>query len=306
MSVESLDVDVRPVAGRIGAEITGIRLDADLEPGVVQRIRQAVLEHKVVFFREQHHLDNESQVRFAEQLGTLTTAHPTVPGDGDAANVLPLDSTKGGRANSWHTDVTFVDRPPAFSILRGVTIPPYGGDTQWANTVSAYEGLAEPLRRLADQLWALHTNVQDYAGRTPQATEAELERHRVFVSETYETAHPVVRVHPETGERSLLLGHFVQRFVGFNDRDSSHLFRLFQDHVTRPENTVRWRWAPGDVAIWDNRATQHYAVSDYGDNPRKVHRVTVAGDVPVSVNGERSTAHKGDSSAYVGAEPVPQ
>jgi alpha-ketoglutarate-dependent taurine dioxygenase len=306
MSVESLDVDVRPVAGRIGAEITGIRLEADLEPDVVQRIRQAVLEHKVVFFREQHHLDNESQVRFAEQLGTLTTAHPTVPGDGDAAHVLPLDSTKGGRANSWHTDVTFVDRPPAFSVLRGVTIPPYGGDTQWANTVTAYEGLAEPLRRLADQLWALHTNVHDYASRTPQPTEAELERHRAFVSESFETAHPVVRVHPETGERSLLLGHFVQRFVGFNDRDSSHLFQLFQDHVTRPENTVRWRWAPGDVAIWDNRATQHYAVSDYGDNPRKVHRVTVAGDVPVSVNGERSIAHKGDSSAYVKAEPLPQ
>lgn len=301
MTADPIAHDVRPVAARIGAEITGIQLGGDLSSDDVALIRAALLEHKVVFFRGQQHLTNASQVRFAELLGTLTTAHPTVPGDTGAANVLPLDSTKGGKANSWHTDVTFVDRPPAFSVLRAVTIPPYGGDTVWANTVSGYEELAAPLRQLADQLWALHTNVQDYASRSPQASEAELERHKVFASINYETEHPVVRVHPETGERSLLLGHFVQRFVGLNASDSGHLFRLFQEHVTRPENTVRWRWSPGDVAVWDNRATQHYAVADYGDAPRAVHRVTVAGDVPVGVDGSRSVVRKGDSSEYVGA-----
>ncbi|MBQ6644651.1 MAG: TauD/TfdA family dioxygenase, partial [Saccharopolyspora sp.] len=119
-----------------------------------------------------------------------------------------------------------------------------------------------------------------------------------FVSTVYETEHPVVRVHPETGERSLLLGHFVQRFLGFGKSDTARLFDLLQSHVTQLENTVRWRWAPGDVAIWDNRATQHYAVDDYGELARKVSRVTVAGDVPVDVEGGRSVARRGDAAAY--------
>ena len=121
----------------------------------------------------------------------------------------------------------------------------------------------------------------------------------VFLSTVYETEHPVVRVHPETGERTLLLGQFVRQILGVPAADSRHLFDLFQRHVTRLENTVRWRWSPGDLAIWDNRATQHYAIDDYGDLPRRMHRVTVAGDVPVGVDGQRSLARAGDASAYL-------
>lgn len=303
MSNPNIDVDVRPVTGRIGAEITGVRLVPDLGEAVVARIRDALLRHKVVFFRGQQHLTDDTQVEFARLLGALTTAHPTVPGTENSANVLPLDATEG-RANSWHTDVTFVDRPPAFSVLRAVTVPPYGGDTVWANTVAAYEELDPVLRELAESLWAVHTNVHDYADRRRKATDAERKRHEKFISTQYSTEHPVVRVHPETGERALVLGHFVERFLNQGRGDSTRLFDLLQSHVTRLENTVRWRWSPGDVAIWDNRATQHYAVDDYGDTPRKVHRVTVAGDVPVSVDGRHSVARAGDSSEYTGKAPA--
>lgn len=299
MTNVNVNADVRSVAGKIGAEITGVTLSGELDEPTVQHVRQTLLRHKVVFFRDQHELTDEQQEAFARRLGTVTTAHPTVPGAGNAANVLPLDGDRGARANSWHTDVTFVQTPPAFSVLRGVTVPPYGGDTVWANTVAAYEELAPALRRLAGELWGLHTNAYDYAANNPSSpSKAAQERHEQFLSTRYETEHPVVRVHPETGERSLLLGHFVQRFLGLPRSDSDHLFELFQSHVTRLENTVRWRWAPGDVAIWDNRATQHYAVDDYGDLGREVRRVTVGGETPVGVDGDRSVARQGDASSY--------
>jgi taurine dioxygenase len=216
--------------------------------------------------------------------------------------VLQLAATQGMAANSWHTDVTFVDRVPALSILRGVTIPPYGGTTVWANTVAAYEALPLALRALVDQLWAVHTNDYDYVAdvEDPEGDGPErdaLDR-RQFRSTAYETEHPVVRVHPETGERSLLLGHFVKRFVGLNSSESTAVFQLLQNRVTRLENTVRWSWQQGDVAMWDNRATQHYAVADFDNHRREVRRVTVAGDVPVALDGRRSRVLVGDSDAY--------
>lgn len=170
-----------------------------------------------------------------------------------------------------------------------LVIPPTGGDTVWANTVAAYNELPAPLRALADQLWALHGNDYDYAATRAKPDAHGAQKYRqVFTSRLIETEHPLVRVHPETGERSLVSGHFIKRFVGYNGQDSRSLLELFQNHITRLENTVRWRWSEGDVAIWDNRATQHYAINDYGDQHRVVRRVTVAGDVPVAVDGQRS------------------
>ncbi|ACZ86877.1 TauD/TfdA dioxygenase family protein [Streptosporangium roseum] len=290
---------ISPVAGRIGAEVSGVRLGGDLPAETVQEIRAALLRHKVIFFRGQEHLDERGQVAFAGLLGDLTTAHPTVPALNGNSSILDLDYSNGHKVDRWHTDVTFVDRPPLASVLRAVTVPPAGGDTLWANTVTAYENLPQELTRLVEGLRAVHTNQFDYARI---ATSDDPERTRkyaeVFTSTVFETEHPVVRVHPETGERSILLGDFAKRVVGLPADISATLIRLVQEQVTQVENTVRWRWSPGDVAIWDNRATQHRVVHDFGDQPRRLHRVTVTGDVPVGVDGRPSTVLSGDASAY--------
>jgi alpha-ketoglutarate-dependent sulfate ester dioxygenase len=293
-------LSVTRLGGRIGARIDGVRLGPDLDEATVRSIRAALLAHKVVFFRGQHHLDDDLQVSFAEQMGELTTAHPTV--NTGSARVLSLSANKGMAANSWHTDVTFVDRVPAISILRGVTIPTYGGTTNWANTAAAYDGLPAPLKALVDSLWALHSNDYDYAANAERPDETT-HAHRGydqndFTSSSFETEHPVVRVHPETGERALVLGHFVRRFLGLNASESSALFHVLQNRITKLENTIRWTWQQGDVAMWDNRATQHYAVADFDEQPREVRRVTIAGDVPVSVDGRRSVLRVGNAEAY--------
>lgn len=292
-------VTLTRVGGRIGARVDGVRLSPDLDPGTVADIRAALLEHKAIFFRNQHQLDDDGQLGFARLLGVPTTAHPTVRGS--TQHVLPIDSERS-KANSWHTDVTFIDRVPSASILRAIQLPPYGGTTTWANTVAAYQALPTPLKNLADQLWAVHTNAYDYAADAENVSDPLDERlasyREEFRSIHFETEHPVVRVHPETGERALLLGHFVREFVGLNTKESHALFHVLQDRVIRLENTVRWSWAPGDVAIWDNRATQHYAISDYDDHHRRLHRITLAGDIPVGVDGRRSITRSGDATHY--------
>ncbi|REE70465.1 taurine dioxygenase [Paenibacillus taihuensis] len=289
----NVNFEVRPVAGRIGAEIRGVTLSAELSEETVSFIREALLKHKVIFFRGQHQLDDAGQEAFANLLGS-PVAHPTVPIKQGTDYVLELNSAHGGRADSWHTDVTFVDAYPQASILRAVVVPEAGGDTVWANTAAAYDYLPAELQKLVDGLWAVHSNEYDYAAYRSKAVDEEaLKKHReVFASTVYESEHPLVRVHPETGERTLVLGHFVKRILGLSTADSAQLFSLLQNHITKLENTVRWRWSEGDVVIWDNRATQHYAVNDYGDQHRIVRRVTVDGDVPVSIDGRSSVTRK--------------
>jgi taurine dioxygenase len=279
--------DVVALGGRIGAEIRGLHLSGGLLPATFDALKQALLKHKVIFLRGQQHLDDAGHQAFARLFGELV-AHPTVPSK-DGTQILELDSHHGGRANSWHTDVTFEQAYPQVSVLRAVVIPPAGGDTVWANTEGAYDELPASLKVLADQLWALHGNDYDYAATRIEPDAHGAKRYQeVFTRRLIRTEHPLVRVHPETGRRTLVSGHFIQRFVGYNSQDSRLLYDLFQNHITRLENTVRWRWSEGDVAIWDNRATQHYAINDYGDAHRVVRRVTVAGDVPVSVDGQHS------------------
>jgi alpha-ketoglutarate-dependent taurine dioxygenase len=283
-----LGLDIRRVGGRIGAEVAGVNLSADLPDDTLQAIEKALLRHKVLFFRDQHHLDDQGQEAFAQRLGE-PQAHPTVPVREGTKYLLELNSEHGGRANSWHTDVTFVPAYPKASILRAVVSPEYGGDTVWANTAEAYNRLPEPLKTLADGLWAVHTNAYDYAASRPDVSSEALEKYRaVFAATVYETEHPLVRVHPETGERVLILGHFVKALKGLSTADSRRLFDSLQEQVIKLENTVRWRWREGDVAIWDNRATQHYAVDDYGDQRRVMRRVTLTGDTPVSIDGRSS------------------
>jgi alpha-ketoglutarate-dependent taurine dioxygenase len=290
-------VTVHQLGGRIGARVDGVRLGGDLTDAVMADVRTALLRHKVVFFRGQDHLDDAAHIAFAERLGPLTTAHPTV--NTGSSRILRVTANKGMAANAWHTDVTFVDRVPAISVLRGVRIPPYGGNTVWANTAAAYELLPAPLKALVENLRAVHTNSYDYAQRDEEHEQPDAHYTRQdFVSQLFETEHPVVRVHPETGERALVLGHFVKCFSGLNASESSALFHLLQNRVTKLENTVRWTWQPGDVAMWDNRATQHYAVADFDAHPREMRRITVAGDVPVGIDGRRSTVLRGDAEGF--------
>lgn len=281
---------ILPVTPRIGAEIRDIRLSADLPQPVIDGLWHALLQHKVLFFRGQTHLDDAGQEALALRFGDLAP-HPTQPVVKGSASILELDSSRGGgRADRWHTDVTFVAAYPKASVLRGVVIPDHGGDTIWANTVTAYADLPAPLKALADASRAIHSNAYDYAADRPQARAIDVQYHaEVFASAVFETEHPVVRVHPETGERSLLLGSFLQRFTGLSREESARVYELLQAHVTSPENTVRWRWQAGDMVIWDNRATQHVAVNDYGEAHRVVRRVTLAGDVPVGPDGRAST-----------------
>lgn len=286
--VEFKNLTIRRVAGNIGAEIVDFKITPDIDEDIFSQIEAALVKYKVLFFRKQTQLNDESHQAFGARFGKVV-AHPTVPAP-TGTKLFELDASKGGgRADSWHTDVTFVEAFPKISILRGVKIPEYGGDTVWANTATAYENLPEELKRFAESLRAIHSNDYDYGADRIVAEQQRLDHHRkVFVSAVYEAEHPVVHVHPVSGEKALLLGHFFKRLSGFSSRESARLFELLQNRVIQLENTVRWQWQQDDVVIWDNRATQHYAVNDYGTQPRLVRRVTIEGDAAVAVDGSRS------------------
>ena len=304
-STSGLDLDVRPLSGRIGSEIVGSNLH-ELDDALVAGIRAAILEHKVVFFRSQH-LSEEQHRALTGSLGTITLGHPTLPIEDGHAEVFDLDSLKGASANHWHTDVTFVDRPPAFSVLRSLVIPPVGGDTLWANTEAGYEDLPKDLKVLAESNRAVHTNGQDYGRLDVKETKEgsvsreEEEYIKTFVSTVFETEHPIVSVHPETGRRGLLLGGFAARIAGHSTAESVDIVRTLQSYVVRPENTVRWKWTEGDVIIWDNRATQHYAINDYRGAARRVQRMTTLGEPIVGVDGSTSKSVRGDATYYYSA-----
>jgi len=295
-----MTLDIRKITAHIGARVLDVDPAADLDDQTVTELRRALGEHKALVF-DSPDLDAAGQERFAARFGPLTAAHPTVPG-GETPQVLDVDG-EVNKANEWHTDVTFVVTPPAITTLRSVVIPAYGGETLVASSAAAYRSLPENLRAWADTLWAVHTNVYDYAEPRPQRKAAEVAYREVFESTPYESSHPVVRVHPETGERGLFIGGFVRGIEGLSTTESRDLLRLLQAHVTRPEHVLRWTWSPGQLLVFDNRITQHYAIDNYDDQPRRLSRVTVAGDVPVAVSGQRSRALVGDASHYSPALP---
>lgn len=267
--------DVVKCTARIGAEISNIKLSSDLPDQTIATINRLVLEHKVIFFRNQGHLDDAEQERFALRFGKPS------PNPEGATAIFDIDSARGDLpSDMWHIDWSCMDAYPKISVLRGVVIPPVGGDTVWSNTAAAYLDLPLPLRRLAHELWAVHS--------FPSASKKLCGE--ALTGPKIESEHPVVRVHPETGELTLVLGAYVAGFVGLSRYDSQRLFDLFESHIAAQENTVRWKWREGDVAIWDNRATMHCATKDYGDQRRVVHRATVEGEVPVGVDGRQSVA----------------
>lgn len=281
----SSPLDLEPISGRIGAQVHGVSVSGDLDESTVTALERALVRHKVLFLRGQQLTDGEQEA-FAARLGPLVAA-PTLPIAPGSQKLLDLESVDGGAASSWHTDATFTPDYPSISLLRAIEVPGFGGDTLWANAESAYAGLPAPLRTMVDGLRALHTNgfapvsaaSRDQAAGYRGASSANASGH------IYETEHPVVRVHPVSGERSLLTGHFVKIFLGMNVADSQRLFATLLEHISMPENTVRWRWRAGDLAIWDNRATQHRAIADFGRQRRIMRRATIAGDVPIGPDG---------------------
>lgn len=287
--------DVVKRAPRIGAEIRNITLSGDLPDQTIAAIKGLLLDHKVIFFRDQGHLGDAEQERFALRFGKLVP--PQLGAASGTMSMLEFDSARGGvRADNWHIDISCMQAYPKISVLRGVVIPRIGGDTIWSNTAATYLDLPPPLQRLADDLWVVHSSAFDFAV-VVRPSEADKKLYDEFFTRTrFETEHPVVRVHPETGERTLVLGSYVTRFVDIPKYDGQRLYDLFESHIIAPENTVRWNWKQGDVAIWDNRATMHYAVKDYGDQGRVVRRVVIEGEVPVSVDGRCSVARSFPSS----------
>ena len=220
MSIQYQHIQVKAINGRIGAVIEGVKLSSSLDATVVQEINQALLKHKVIFFKDQSHLGDVEQEAFAARLGTPLN-HPTVPVKQGSNHILELDS-RGARADSWHTDITFLDAYPKASILRSIVAPEVGGNTVWANTTTAYNDLPEELKTLAESLRAIHSNNYDYAAKASVPAEVLAKYKDFFNSTEYETEHPLVRVHPETAEKTLVLGHFFQKFVGYSQAALLH------------------------------------------------------------------------------------
>ncbi|MEU9055265.1 TauD/TfdA family dioxygenase [Streptomyces sp. NPDC048384] len=292
-----MSIEIQKVTANIGARVLGVDISQPLGQETVAALREALTAHKALVFDDVN-LDDETQQAFVRHFGDVTTAHPTVSSVAGTPNVLPVDSERGRAANHWHTDVTFVLNPPQATTLRSITIPPYGGETLIASSAAAYRQLPEPLRNLADNLWAEHTNDYDYAVPDEEVDEQQAANRAEFTSIKYRTVHPVVRVHPLSGERGLFIGGFAQRLVGLSPGESRRILDLLQAYVTRPENILRHRWSENQLVVFDNRITQHYAVDNYDGLPRRLHRVTVAGDVPVGIEGKESYSIEGDASHY--------
>ena len=239
-------------------------------------VRAALNRHHVVFFRDQT-LSPAQQAAFARQFGEVTEGHPVLPAIAESAEVLAIDSRED-RASWWHTDVTFLDTPPFGSILYMLECPESGGDTMWASLQDAYDRLAPAVREMCDTLLAVHFDpwfAADVEGR------GGYQWNGVWREKLLPALHPVVRTHPENGRNGLFVnGHFTQTLLGLSKNESDAILEMLYRHCVQPELTCRFRWRPGSVAFWDNRATMHYALDDYGQERRFAHRVTLRGDQP--------------------------
>lgn len=269
-----------------GAEVVGLDVRAATDAQVAA-IRDALVTYKVLFFRGQD-LTDDDQVELGRRIGDLTAAHPVVGGvDAEHPEVYSIDSAdpEFSFADVWHTDVTFMERPPLGSLLRAVELPSYGGDTSWVDSQLAYESLSAPVRRLVDGLTAVHDGNREWGHYLKRHGNVGNEWDGEQVTELVPVEHPVVRVHPETGRRGLFVNPgFTSHVVGVSDAESRGILDLLYSHLTKPEHTVRHRWQVGDLGIWDNRSTSHYANRDYTEK-RVMHRITLQGDKPFGPRG---------------------
>ena len=291
---------IQPLTLHIGAEVNGIDLSKPLHQDVLDELCTAFVTWKVLFFREQC-LGHAEHVAFAKQMGTPTIGHAVfghVEGFPEVYSIgkhRVANSTRNQKVTrpwtGWHTDITAAVNPPSASILRGVDIPPYGGDTYWTNLAMAYRGLSEPFHRFLETLNGVHQFEvpQQLTGGTKYSKEIE--------DRYMESIHPLITVHPITGERLLFISpDFIDRIEGLSSQESEMMLEFLWEHAVKPEYTVRYKWQPGDVAMWDNRSTAHRAPSDIfqTDFDRQLYRVTLVGEPLIGVDGRKSQAISGD------------
>jgi taurine dioxygenase len=281
-------IKVRPIAGALGAELHGVDLSGRLSNSVADELRRALVEHLVVFFRDQE-LTPEQHLAVSRLFGPLCRV-PYVKHMDEYPDIIAVLKEADERGistfgNAWHSDFSFLDEPPMGSVLHAIEVPSHGGDTLWANLYDAYDTLSPGMKRLLDPLRAMHSGRPYGQGGIPKdmRTSRSIGIERGRPEADREVAHPVVRVHPESGRKALFVNSiYTVRFENMSETESRPLLDYLFQHCTRPEFTCRFRWAPRSLAIWDNRCTLHYAVNDYDGARRLMHRTTIAGERPVA------------------------
>ena len=276
-----MSLTITPISSALGAQIDGVDLTRPLSPQQRDAIEQALLEHQVIFFKDQS-ITPQQQARFAANFGDLHI-HPIYPNVSEQPEVLVLDTAVTDvRDNAvWHTDVTFLPTPAMGAVLSAKQLPAFGGDTLWASGIAAFEGLSKPLQVLLDGLTATHDFTKSFPLERFGSTPEDFLRWDQTRKNNPPLSHPVVRTHPVSGRKSLFVNEgFTTKINELSEAESEAILKLLFAHSTRPEYTIRWRWQENDVAFWDNRVTQHYAVDDYRPNRRVMHRATILGDAP--------------------------
>ena len=275
-------IQAQPVSGTLGALVADVDLAGDLSDDVIAAIRTAFVDHHVLFFRDQN-LTPEQQIAFGRRFGELDE-HPFVFGNETHPELLDVVTEPADRINfggGWHTDVTFLEKPDLGSILYAVEVPPYGGDTLFANQHAAYDALSDTMKDMLDGLVAVHTAGSQYGeGGLSTQSNAMKTRNADLAANTVE--HPVVRTHPESGRKGLYVNRaFTSHIRGLRRAESNALLEFLFDHCVQESFTCRFSWQPGSLAMWDNRSVQHYALHDYAGHRRRMRRITICGDKPV-------------------------
>ncbi|MFJ5297547.1 taurine dioxygenase [Pseudomonas sp. NPDC088368] len=276
-----MSLHITPISSALGAQISGVDLSRDLTADQRDAIEQALLDHQVLFFREQP-ITPQQQVRFASLFGDLHV-HPIYPNVAEQPEIMVLDTALTDvRDNAiWHTDVTFLPTPALGAVLSAKQLPAYGGDTLWASGIAAFEALSRPLQTLLDGLTATHDFTRSFPVERFGSTVEDLARWEETRRKNPPLSHPVIRTHPVSGRKALFVNDgFTTRINELEAAESEAILKLLFAHTTRPEFTLRWRWQENDIAMWDNRVTQHYAVDDYRPQRRVMHRATILGDAP--------------------------
>ncbi|MGE8318771.1 MAG: TauD/TfdA dioxygenase family protein [Comamonas sp.] len=282
-------LEIRPIAGALGAEIFGLDLSQPLSDADFAQVQQALHEHQVIFFRDQA-LTPEQHKAFSQRFGGLLEV-PFIRALDGHPEILPVmrgkeQKTKRNFGGLWHTDMSYTAEPPLGSALYARVIPPYGGDTMWASMYAAYDGLSDKLKEVLQSLRAIHSPARSYGANGAVVNNGD-PAHKMDVRTderaSAEISHPVVRVHPATGRKALYVNRtYTVRFEGMTEEESAPLLDYLFEQAARPEYTCRFRWQAGSLALWDNRCTQHLAMNDYDDFDRELHRTTIAGDAPIA------------------------